>query len=544
MDSILLDDLHSYLPAGTIWGPYFATVLYCLIVGSVATVAALLPLARRIQRESPEHWTEVARQIYPIRKVGILDWFIISVSLLIGIWNVGILSPIGPVGGAIIGGLAGFVGNLVVRSWLSRRFFSLPDVDSSFPFRFLASAFVLYLPYILLGGGAILMPREWSIEVIGILGLAISLAIVLLFGVNIWLAQRLSLLRPTRALLAERVQELAKRRGVLLKGIYVLPMRRVNAVAMPLSRKILLTEGAVATLEEDDLVALAAHEMGHLGQPLSERAALMLFACVFGYLPLALLHPISGSWGISAVGAVVVLALLFLLVPAAFISKRSRRREEDADAFACDDLVFPGAFATALEKVSRANLMPVVLDSHSDSHPNTYDRLVTAGLQPAYPRPEPPPSRGITPELIGIAVWSMITVATVQGISAAFLPADPAEPIKDAVYVVFAVDHVGLGELGYSAHQEGHIEAAFQLYRACAAVEASEYGDSADIACAGNAAMMATTLQRCDDAERWIDEAERRADHRSAAGYEVSEYVNSVLFGAREVIDRCGKQSF
>src|SRR4029077_18889578 len=50
------------------------------------------------------------------------------------------------------------------------------------------------------------------------------------------------------------------------------------------------------------------------------------------------------------------------------------------------------AYARALEHLYRLNLLPVVSGLKCQTHPDLYDRLVSCGVQPEYPRP-PAPSR-------------------------------------------------------------------------------------------------------------------------------------------------------
>src|SRR5262249_37845088 len=40
------------------------------------------------------------------------------------------------------------------------------------------------------------------------------------------------------------------------------------------------------------------------------------------------------------------------------------------------------------------NLVPLVEPGKGSSHPHLYDRLVSSGAPPDFPRPEPPPTRG------------------------------------------------------------------------------------------------------------------------------------------------------
>ena len=66
----------------------------------------------------------------------------------------------------------------------------------------------------------------------------------------------------------------------------------------------------------------------------------------------------------------------------------SRRLEARADRLACAHEPDPGAYALALAKLHEENLIPAV--TRQRLHPDLYDRLLAARVQPDYPRPNKP----------------------------------------------------------------------------------------------------------------------------------------------------------
>lgn len=68
----------------------------------------------------------------------------------------------------------------------------------------------------------------------------------------------------------------------------------------------------------------------------------------------------------------------------------SRHFETRADKVATQNEVHPGVFARALAKRYEQNLFPAALPKKRSTHPDLYDRLVAAGVQPDYPTPKPP----------------------------------------------------------------------------------------------------------------------------------------------------------
>lgn len=136
------------------------------------------------------------------------------------------------------------------------------------------------------------------------------------------------------------------------------------------------------------LVLLAAFGVNAIVTWLGVVLALMRTFTPFLIVAVAAGIPLAGSYGPTA-----ALAPLVLLLAAVMALRRiGRRMEERADRLARvqegDSAV---VYARALEKIYAANLIPVVLRGKRHVHPHLYDRLVAAGVPPAYPRPAPPP---------------------------------------------------------------------------------------------------------------------------------------------------------
>ena len=58
-----------------------------------------------------------------------------------------------------------------------------------------------------------------------------------------------------------------------------------------------------------------------------------------------------------------------------------------ADTMALELEKPPGTYARVLEKLHETNRFPVVLRSSRGSYPELYDRMMSAGVSPNYPRP-------------------------------------------------------------------------------------------------------------------------------------------------------------
>jgi Zn-dependent protease with chaperone function len=164
-----------------------------------------------------------------------------------------------------------------------------------------------------------------------------------------------------------------------------IPLLQANAVALPLWNTIGYTDGALAALPDDALVAIAAHEVAHLEEPRSwAYQRLLSTALVATPLPFVSYYDaLPESFALPIVGGVSLLAVLALR----FRRQLGRRAEEAADERAGG--LLHGTYARALERVYELNLMPAVT-SKAAVHPNLYDRMLAAGMQPSYPRPALP----------------------------------------------------------------------------------------------------------------------------------------------------------
>jgi len=67
-----------------------------------------------------------------------------------------------------------------------------------------------------------------------------------------------------------------------------------------------------------------------------------------------------------------------------------RRAHLQADRLAANAGIDATAALRALERQFELNLFPMVAVSNRTPDAHLYDRLVAAGVQPAYPRPRPP----------------------------------------------------------------------------------------------------------------------------------------------------------
>jgi len=211
-----------------------------------------------------------------------------------------------------------------------------------------------------------------------------AVAIVSLqFAAGAIAARAVGLARPAGPGLRAAIERAAARLGGRPPPSLEVDFPSANAFAFPLRGWMLFTKRLVGGASQDELAAIAGHEMGHLAEP--RGVAVARVAPSLALVTLVATGPIY-----SQLGPIGLLGILCLVLAIILVFKRlSRRMELRADQVGKKAEREPGDYARGLERVYSLNVMPVVLAGRP-VHDHLYDRLVTAGVQPGYPRPSPP----------------------------------------------------------------------------------------------------------------------------------------------------------
>ena len=193
--------------------------------------------------------------------------------------------------------------------------------------------------------------------------------------------------------LKERALALLHRCGFATAGLYVADgsrrSRHSNAYFTGFGRakRIVLFDTLLNALDDDEIAAVLAHELGHYKlRHIVVRVAWLLAASLALFSLLGWLHGTAWlyeAFGLEPSGG-AALALALLLVPAfgfplaPLFTALSRRHEFEADAFAAD-LEGAKAIESALVKLYRDNAAPLATDAlyskFFDSHPPAGIRL-------------------------------------------------------------------------------------------------------------------------------------------------------------------------
>ena len=266
--------------------------------------------------------------------------------------------------------------------------------------------------------------RAWLIVATAALATAAACA-----GSGVMLARWLGLARPASDRLARAVAVASESTGVRPRAIYEIDLRMANAFALPAMRLLLFTGDAVRALDDAQIAAISRHELGHVSEPLRVVAARVLNAVLL-ITALVAARPLSGALtpepGLARLGIAIVVLLGAVLFAVLVGRPLSRRMEERADAVAHGrdahdargghDAQGP-EYARALEAIYAHNLVPAVLSTRG-THPHLYDRMVSAGFPPPWPRPAPPSRGRLRAALavsLGIATLALATAFVVGG---------------------------------------------------------------------------------------------------------------------------------
>jgi Zn-dependent protease with chaperone function len=230
------------------------------------------------------------------------------------------------------------------------------------------------------------MGPEWNLRSASVAVLYLAAYVWFICTGWVWMMRRFGAIVSAAPEVGALVREQAMARKILVKQVLFLEDFRALAFALPLQRSVLLTRKLVSLLSPEELRTVVDHELGHLGEPRGVLIGRIIGAMAFVPLPFL---GVAADWhGIRGIAACYVAWMVI-----AFGSKRlARSMELRADHFAIESDQ-PGTakiYASALEKIYSENLVPASGLARSQAHPDLYDRMLAAGIQPDFPRPAKP----------------------------------------------------------------------------------------------------------------------------------------------------------
>lgn len=360
----------------------FAGVAYGLALA--AATILLMVLRGPWRRSSGAHWTERARLAYAPGHA--LVWLaLILPTLLAFVSDVGAgslgASPSLSQPGFWTVWLAAFAGVMTVRYGWVRELWG-PRVTIRSWLAGCLVLLVLFIPHVIVFLLLVfLMPDEPSARAAVIFGAGVLITAILVRGGGLLLLRLIGVVRAAPPSVTEMVGLLALEMKVPGKvEVLELHWPQVNAVAWVMHRTVGFSRAMLNLMREDEVRAVAAHELAHLMEPRWVKT--VRIAHVFAYLPIVLLIKYGGSAG-PAFGFVLAIA-----IPLAY-RRFTRNLEKRADRVEREAIVDPAPYMRSLLSLYEANLAPAVMPG-AQSHPHLYDRLLAGGIQPDFPRPRPP----------------------------------------------------------------------------------------------------------------------------------------------------------
>jgi len=380
------------------WLKIAAAFLLAALGEYMASVVASAPLWRL---RADAHWTERARRSWGLRSVlSSGPTMLFGMSLVIfGAWEKSeetglsyVIIPLALFAGAIFGSLPHL------------RRLGEETVSSTVALGDYAIAFLVRTPavLVLLMMLALLVPRWLDSGSVAIMAVSFALSLALTLGLGLPCAQAVGLLTAAPARLEKVVAETCALQGYPLPRVFVLHWRWANAMAFSFAPVIAFTPASLRLLSDEELAAICAHELAHRQETRAQK--LVRLSGLLVIFPAFTLPVWAKEFGAPG----IIIPLAFFAVGTRFLRGFSQRMEKRADQAAHGVSEDPAVFAGALEKCYRFNMVPAVMRGKRHTHPHLYDRLIAAGIQPSYPRPEAP---SVFPGIAGLIMLTAVSLA-------------------------------------------------------------------------------------------------------------------------------------
>jgi Zn-dependent protease with chaperone function len=250
------------------------------------------------------------------------------------------------------------------------------------------------------------LPPHWNVRAVLTIAAAVFAYFWIQFGGWVRIARFLRLLIPADPKLVDAVKELAREWECPAPAVWMLRWRKANALAFPFSKAIAVTGKLDAILSPEEMKAVLEHEMAHLHEDRVTRLMRLL-------IPLLLLPVFTlPLWWTDDNWTAFAACYAFLIVGLILLRKRARRMEERADSFGGKAVEDARVYPQALAKLYESNHVPAVMPGKRMVHPHLYDRLLSTGITPDYPRPKPPSRWGILAALFTVVI-NVLYLATI-----------------------------------------------------------------------------------------------------------------------------------
>jgi hypothetical protein len=362
-------------------------LVICFAAGWSAPFLGFAAAGGRATVAPDAHWTERARLRGPAATA--LTFALLVSPVIAGVAGGEVSHEVAgmpPRLGGVLSGVAALCGVAVASARVTRRDREPPLGVSGLVSDWLVMALLFWVGYAVVVAAAVAMPLTWGAEPLLVLIGALTLLIVLAGGGISVCLLALGLARRAPEELDARVRAAAARAGVVVRRVLVVETSMANAAVLPLPRDVLLFR-PILDFPAEELDAVLAHEVGHLCESRTVAWARLLPA--FALLPSAALGPLWNGFGLPTALTIVLLPLFAALFAGRFVRALEARADAHAHAHEHEDPAREGVYARALARLAERNLTPAVRGGKG-AHPDLWDRMVAAGVEPDFPRPAPP----------------------------------------------------------------------------------------------------------------------------------------------------------
>jgi Zn-dependent protease with chaperone function len=507
------------------WVPWARVVVLPLFAFALTWILGR-SLLYRIERRAPRsaHWTERARHQGTFR-VGMVVLVLFTANSSVYFAG-GFYNPLCVVSSPVLICLCllgVWIGSLSIQTTAARRIQGIRPGLRRWVRQQVTWLILFRTVYLLAIALALFTPR--STDPIVLLAMAAPLAVIVFLG----LGGGVHVLRWVR--LAHPLEGAAVRRAIVSSNVqprrslrFDVPM--ANAIALLWLRSIAVTERALEILDDEQLESVLRHELAHLTEGVGIRIARL--GPLLLVLAVALWGPLTIWMGTR--GWYLVFACLLLWTW--FARRWAKQAELRADLAAASGIEVSPAYARALERLHEFNLAPA-WTKRSGIHPPLYDRMLRAGVQPAFAKPaaaDPAPS------------WFTIAIGIAIGTMYAFLAEcssfdDAGRSAEASVLRALAFGNhadVHLADLALIRFRSGHLDDSIVFYRAAASLQPGvPYAEA-------NLAIVLARSDRCDEAKAALVEARRRASGREEKGI-LPKLLSDADRAVRSCLSRTGR---
>jgi Zn-dependent protease with chaperone function len=230
------------------------------------------------------------------------------------------------------------------------------------------------------------MPVDFGLTALLITAAYLAVHFANQFGMLIKCLRLIKILKPATVRLKAIVDHIAAKGDVPVRATWQLAGVTANAFAFPASRELAFSDKLLKICNDEEISAVGAHEMAHLGEPNVVLAGRLIGSLYL--LPFIFITPLLHRFETAG----FIIPFLGMILIRGFAVWLSRQMEKRADRLASASTINEGVYAGALEKMYRENQLRAVGASKRRTHPDLYDRMLEAGVKPDYPRPGKPKS--------------------------------------------------------------------------------------------------------------------------------------------------------